>query len=81
METVRQEMGLGVNRFLQLAGIAKATYNRRKQGSQARPCPVRQQIVQEVSTYPEQYPRYGYRRVWALLAREGIPASPARSMA
>jgi hypothetical protein len=55
METVRQEMGLGVNRFLQLAGIAKATYYRRKQGSQARPCPVQQQIVREVSTYAEQH--------------------------
>lgn len=44
METVRQEMELGVNYFLQLAGIANATY---------------------------------YRRVWALLAREGIPASPS----
>jgi len=77
MEQVRGELGLGVNRFLKLAGIAKATYYRRKQGSQARSCPAQQQIVQEVSTYAEQHPRYGYRRVWALLAREGISASPS----
>lgn len=77
MEQVRGELGLGVNRFLKLAGIAKATYYRRKQGSQARSCPAQQQIVQEVSNYAEQHPRYGYRRVWALLAREGISASPS----
>lgn len=77
MEQVRGELGLGVNRLLKLAGIAKATYYRRKQGSQARSCPAQQRIVQEVSTYAEQHPRYGYRRVWALLAREGISASPS----
>ncbi|WP_337869406.1 integrase core domain-containing protein [Meiothermus sp.] len=40
METVPQEMGLGVNRFLQLAGTAKATYYRRKQGIPASPSTV-----------------------------------------
>ena len=77
METVRQEMGLGVNRFLRLSGIAKATYYRRKGGTRTRSCPAQARIAEAVHSRTEENPRYGYRRVWALLSREGIPASPS----
>lgn len=77
MEQVRQELGLGVNRFLKLSGIAKASYYRLKRGSKAHPCPVQQAIEDRVKQHSEQNPRYGYRRVWALLFREGMAVSPS----
>lgn len=77
MERLRKELGLGVNRFLQLAGISKATYYRRKRGSKTRSAPAQERIAGLADGCVEPPPHYGYRRVWALLVRAGIQASPS----
>lgn len=75
IEGVRQELGLGINRFLRLAGIAKATYYRRKRGAKPRICLAQQEITNQVDGCVESHPRYGYRKIWAVLARNGVTAS------
>jgi hypothetical protein len=74
MERLRKELGQGVNRFLQLAGIAKATYYRRKRGSKTRSAPAQEQIAGLADGCVEPPPHYGCRRGWALLVRAGIQA-------
>jgi hypothetical protein len=63
-----------VNRFLQLAGIAKAAYYRRKRGSKTRSAPAQERIAQLADGCVEPPPHYGCRRGWALLVRAGIQA-------
>ncbi len=77
MERVRCELGLGINQFLRLAGIAKATYYRRKRGGKVRACPAQTRIAEMVQVATEQHPPYGYRKVWAVLTRQGLLGSPS----
>lgn len=77
MERVRCELRLGINQFLRLAGMAKATYYRRKRGGKVRACPAQTRIAEMVQVATEQHPPYGYRKVWAVLTRQGLLGSPS----
>ena len=80
---MRQELGLGVNAFLRLSGMSKGTYYRRRRqaqdgrhpfSSQPRLKPKREAIREYARKVAPAFPTYGYRKVWAELARRGIEA-------
>lgn len=57
--------GLSVRRACALVDMSRATYH-----YQAHPRADEPMVVQEIATLAQQHPRYGYRRVWALLRRK-----------
>ncbi|MFD1428396.1 virulence-associated protein VapD [Kroppenstedtia sanguinis] len=40
-----------------------------------RSCPRQKTLAQEIKRLASEYPTFGYRRIWALLQREGYPCN------
>ena len=57
--------GISVRRACLLAQVQRATFH-----YQARPRPEEESLVADITELAQQHPRYGYRRVWALLRRK-----------
>jgi len=57
--------GISVRRACQLAQLERATFQYR-----ARPRPDEEALLADMSELAGQHPRYGYRRIWALLRRK-----------
>jgi putative transposase len=57
--------GISVRRACHLAQLERATFQ-----YQARPRPEEQALLADITELAQQHPRYGYRRVWALLRRK-----------
>ena len=57
--------GISVRRACQLAQLERATFQYR-----ARPRPDAEALLADMSELAQQHPRYGYRRIWALLRRK-----------
>jgi putative transposase len=57
--------GISVRRACQLAQLERATFQYR-----ARPRPDEEALLADISELAGQHPRYGYRRIWALLRRK-----------
>jgi len=79
MEGIREEEGVSVSRLCKVVGISRATYYRRrgekgrKRRRQSRP--VKEVIGERVRELAEEYPSYGYRKIWALVHQEGLGGS------
>ena len=58
--------GISVRRACQLAQLERATFQYR-----ARPRADEEAVLADITALAQQHPRYGYRRVWALLRRKG----------
>jgi putative transposase len=56
--------GISVRRACELVRVQRATFH-----YQARPRPEDDALLAEIATLAHQNPRYGYRRIWALLRR------------
>lgn len=65
MDVLRTERGYGITRACGLVGISRSLY-----GYQARR-PVPAELVARIRTLAETKRRYGYRRIYVLLKREG----------
>ncbi len=81
---MRQQAGLTVSRFCELAGIPRPTWYRRARratgGLPARgpwPAPVRDQIEQPAAQLALEWPAWGHPKIHALLAVDGFRASQA----
>jgi putative transposase len=59
--------GVSVRRACQLAQLERATFH-----YQARSRPDEEAVLADITELAQQHPRYGYRRVWALLRRKRI---------
>ncbi len=66
METLRQELKLGVNAFLRLTGIAKSSYYRRKRGGKPKQS-LQAQLEEPVRRLCDEHPRLGHRPIHAKL--------------
>ncbi len=75
MEALREELGLGVNAFLRLGGIAKSSYYRRKRGGKAKTT-LQAAVEERVKRLCDEHPRLGHRPIHALLAKTH-PISPS----
>lgn len=68
-----QSQGISQRRACQLLCVARSTLSYQPQK------PVRDEaLLQEIRHLVEKHPRYGYRRVWALLKRAGQEVNPKR---
>jgi putative transposase len=56
--------GLSVRRACVLVHLPRATFQ-----YQARPRPEEESLLMNITALAQQYPRFGYRRIWALLRR------------
>lgn len=81
---MRQEAGLSVSRFCELARIPRATWYRRarafREGRPERgpwPAPVRERIEQPAAQLALEWPAWGHRKIHALLRVDGFQASQA----
>jgi putative transposase len=72
-----EDSHLSVEEVCRLLGVHKSTFYRQK-AKQAASCsgerkrPKQTKIREKVISLCEQHPTYGYRRIWALLKRQGI---------
>lgn len=71
-----EEAQFPVETVCRLAGIHKSTFYRRRTrltgSTRTRLCFRQREIRKHVRSLCEKYPTYGYRRIWALLCREGV---------
>lgn len=81
---MRSDAGLSITGFCALAGIHRSTWHRWaarvRDGRPARgpwPRPVRERISEPARERALQWPAWGHRKVWALLAADGHHASRA----
>lgn len=81
---MRQQAGLSVSRFCELAGIPRASwYRRARRAAEGRPAlgswpaPVRDRIEQPAAQLALEWPAWGHRKIHALLAVDGFHASQA----
>ncbi len=81
---MRQQAGLTVSRFCELAGIPRPTWYRRARRATGElparwpwPAPVRDQIEQPAAQLALEWPAWGHRKIHALLAVDGFRASQA----
>jgi putative transposase len=81
---MRQEAGLSVRRFCELARIARATwYRQARRVLEGRPplgpwpAPVRDLVEQPAAQLALEWPAWGHRKIHALLAVDGFHASQA----
>lgn len=81
---MRQQAGLSVSRFCQVAGIPRASwYRRARRAAEGRatlgpwPAPVRDRIEQPAAQLALEWPAWGRRKIHALLAVDGFTASQA----
>ena len=86
LEVIRAQAGLSVVRFCELLGMPRATWYRWRAavtGGAARlgkgpwPAPVVDRIEPLAAKHAEQWAAWGHRKIWGLLAAEGVAASPA----
>jgi putative transposase len=74
---------MSVGRFCELAGISRASYYRWREaaerGAERRswPAPVRARVEQAAAQLALEWPAWGHRKIWALLAADGFHASQA----
>jgi putative transposase len=75
---IRQQAGLTVKRFRELAGIPQSTWYRLRQralvGQPAKgpwPRPARDRVAAVVHAYALRYPAWGHRKIWALTVADG----------
>lgn len=81
---MRDEAGLSVSRFCQLAGMHRATWHRRaareregRPGKGPWPALVRDRVEQAAAQLALEWPAWGHRKIWALLAADGHQVSQA----
>ena len=81
---MRQQAGLSVRRFCELAGIARAGwYRQARRALEGRPvlgpwpAPVRDLVEQPAAQLALEWPAWGHRKIHALLAVDGFHASQA----
>jgi putative transposase len=79
---IRQQAGLSVERFCELAGIPRPTwYRQRARALEHRPAkgpwprPARERVVAVVHHYALKYPAWGHRKIWALTVADGHQVS------
>ncbi|HUL48133.1 MAG TPA: integrase core domain-containing protein [Steroidobacteraceae bacterium] len=79
---IRQDAGLSVVRFCELAGIPESSWYRRRarvRGRQAGkgpwPAPKRREMEAVVHWLALRYPAWGYRKIWALAVARGYQVS------
>lgn len=78
MELLRVEHGLSISRFCRLLGIDRSTYHRRRRRERDSghergpwPAPERSRIEQAAAQLALEWPAWGHRKIWALLAVDG----------
>jgi putative transposase len=76
METMRLEMGLGVNAFVRASGISKSSYYRRKR-ARGRARPKQAKVERRVKRLCAQQPGLGYRAIAGMLNRREKQVSPS----
>lgn len=81
---MRQQAGLSVKRFCELAGVPRSTWYRHarkvREGHPQRgpwPAPVRDRVEQPAAQLALEWPAWGHRKIHALLALDGFQASEA----
>jgi putative transposase len=81
---MRAEAGLSIARFCRIAGVPRRTYHRWLAAAAREPtvkgpwpAPVRDLIEQPAAQLALEWPAWGHRKIWALLAADGFQASPA----
>jgi hypothetical protein len=74
VESIRSEHGYSERRAAKAIGVARATlrYQGRTDGDERR-------LIERMHELSRLHPRYGYRRIWALLRRDGWRSSPPHS--
>jgi putative transposase len=79
---IRQQAGLSVARFCEIAEIPRPTWYRQRDralgGRPAKgpwPRPVTDRVVAVVHSYALRYPAWGHRKIWALTVAEGHQVS------
>jgi transposase InsO family protein len=79
---IRQQAGLSVERFCELAGVPRPTwYRQRARALGGRPAkgpwprPARDRVTAVVHTYALRYPAWGHRKIWALTVADGHKVS------
>ncbi len=86
LEVIRAEAGLSVVRFCDLLGMPRASWYRWRAavaGGAARPgkgpwpAPVVDRIEPLAAKHAERWAAWGHRKVWGLLAADGVQASPS----
>jgi putative transposase len=86
LEVIRAEAGLSVVRFCELLGMPRASWYRWRAavaGGAARPgkgpwpSPVVDRVEPLAAKHAEQWAAWGHRKVWGLLAADGVQASPS----
>jgi hypothetical protein len=86
LEVIRAEAGLSVARFCELLGMPRASWYRWRAavaGGAARPgkgpwpAPVVDRVEPLAAKYAERWAAWGHRKVWGLLAADGVRASPS----
>ena len=81
LELMRAAAGLSVTGFCALAGIPRTTWYRRRAAAdrptRSWPAPVRDRIEQPAAQLALEWPTWGNRKIWALLAADGHQPSQA----
>jgi putative transposase len=79
---IRQQAGLSVERFCELAGVPRPTwYRQRARALGGRPAkgpwprPARDRVTAVVHAYALRYPAWGHRKIWALTVADGHEVS------
>ena len=67
------QRGLAYRRACQLLSVARSSL-----GYQPRRCTRDTELLALIQQLAQQHPRYGYRRLWALLQRQGGHVNPKR---
>jgi transposase InsO family protein len=78
---IRAEHGLALARFARIIGVPRATYYRRLRRAGAPlgpwPTPAQERIEGRVVETALAWPAWGHRKVWALLAHDGLACAEA----
>ena len=86
LEVIRAGAGLSVVRFCELLGMPRASWyrwravvgaDRPRLGKGPWPAPVVDQIEPLAAKHAEQWAAWGHRKIWGLLAADGVQASPS----
>lgn len=75
---IRKEHGIGLSRFCRLVGVPRSTYHRWRRGAAGSgrwPTPVLDRVDPLVAEIADAFPAWGHRKVWAMLATDGVEVS------
>jgi len=82
LELLRVEHQLSISRFCRLLGLDRSTYHRRRERERRTghergpwPAPARRRIEQPAAQLALEWPAWGHRKIWALLAADGYRTS------